>query len=82
MTVTNAIPYNPKSSKAEEFINHQEVLDTLRYAAENKNNVKLIDEILKKAAEKKGLSHRVAAVLLECDIHEMNKEIFALAMIF
>ncbi|HOA34429.1 MAG TPA: [FeFe] hydrogenase H-cluster radical SAM maturase HydG [Clostridiales bacterium] len=79
MTVTNAIPYNPKSSKAEEFINHQEVLDTLRYAAENKNNVKLIDEILKKAAEKKGLSHREAAVLLECDIPEKNKEIFALA---
>ena len=41
--------YNPKSHKAEEFINHEEVLDTLKYAQENKNNFELIDKILKKA---------------------------------
>ena len=41
--------YNPKSHKAEEFINHEEVLDTLKYAQENKNNIELIDKILKKA---------------------------------
>lgn len=40
--------YNPKSHKAEEFINHEEVLDTLKYAQENKNNIELIDKILKK----------------------------------
>ena len=79
MTAHDTVPYNPKSSKAEEFINHQEVLATLEYAAENKNNVELIDEILKKAATHKGLSHREAAVLLECDIEEKNQEIFALA---
>lgn len=79
MTALDTVPYNPKSSKAEEFINHQEVLATLEYAAENKNNVELIDEILKKAATHKGLSHREAAVLLECDIEEKNQEIFALA---
>ena len=41
--------YNPKSLKAEEFIDHQEILDTLAYADENKNNVELIDQILNKA---------------------------------
>lgn len=40
--------YNPKSHKAEEFINHEEALDTLKYAQENKNNIELIDKILKK----------------------------------
>ena len=40
--------YNPKSHKAEEFISHEEVLDTLKYAQENKNNIELIDKILKK----------------------------------
>ena len=71
--------YNPKSHKAEEFICHEEVLDTLRYAEENKNNVELIDKILEKARLGKGLLHREAAVLLDCEIEEKNKEIFALA---
>lgn len=71
--------YNPKSHKAEEFINHEEVLDTLKYAQENKNNIELIDKILKKAKLGKGLTHREAAVLLDCEIDEKNQEIFALA---
>ena len=71
--------YNPKSSKAEEFINHDEVLASLKYADENKNNIELIDKILEKAKSGKGLSHREAAVLLDCEIEEKNKEIFALA---
>ena len=37
--------YNPKSLKAEEFIDHQEILDTLAYADQNKDNVELIDQI-------------------------------------
>ncbi len=41
--------YNPKSLKAEEFINHDEILETIRYAKANKNNVELIDSILEKA---------------------------------
>ena len=41
--------YNPKSMKAEEFINDAEILDTLRYAEENKVNIELIDKILDKA---------------------------------
>ena len=71
--------YNPKSKIAEEFIDHEEVLASLKYAEENKNNVEVIDKILEKAKLGKGLSHREAAVLLDCEIEEKNKEIFALA---
>ena len=72
--------YNPKSHRAEEFICHEEVLDTLEYAQQNKNNIELIDKILAKAKLKKGLTHREAAVLLDCEIEEKNKEIYDLAM--
>lgn len=71
--------YNPASSKAEEFINHEEILETLKYAEENKNNITLIDIILEKARLRKGLSHREASVLLACEIPEKNQEIYALA---
>ena len=60
--------YDPKSHKAEEFINHEEVLASLDYAEKNKHNVELIDQIIAKAKLRKGLSHREAAVLLDCDI--------------
>ena len=71
--------YNPKSKKAEEFINHEEILDTLAYAEENKHNEALIEELIEKAKECKGLSYREASVLLACDIEEKNQEIYALA---
>jgi len=71
--------YNPKSLKAEEFISHHEVLDTLAYAEDNRHNTALIDSIIEKAKQRKGLSHREAAVLLDCDIQEKNQEIYALA---
>ncbi|MEY8427780.1 [FeFe] hydrogenase H-cluster radical SAM maturase HydG [Lachnospiraceae bacterium 46-15] len=71
--------YNAKSMKAEEFIGHQEIIDTLSYAEENRYNEKLIRQILDKAKERKGLSYREAAVLLDCGIEEMNQEIYALA---
>lgn len=71
--------YNPKSHNAEEFISHEEVLASLDYAQQNKNNISLIDEILNKARLKKGLSHREASVLLACEIPEKNEEIFKLA---
>ena len=72
-------PYNPHSQKAEEFINHEEILETLAYAEENKHNIPLIDSIIEKARLRKGLSHREAMVLLDCDIPEKNEEIYALA---
>ena len=71
--------YNPKSKKAEEFIDHQEILDTLEYAQQNRHNRELIDSLIEKAKECKGLSHREAAVLLECDLPEENEKIFKLA---
>ena len=67
--------YNPKSLKAEEFINHQEILDTLAYADAHKDDLALVDEILEKAKLRKGLSHREASVLLACNDPEKNKEI-------
>ena len=71
--------YNVKSKKAEEFISHEEILESLKYAKENKNNLELVDEILKKAGEMKGLSHREALILLLCDDKEKTEEIFKLA---
>lgn len=71
--------YDMKSSKAEEFINDGEILDTLQYAKNNKNNRELIESIIEKAREYKGLSHREAAVLLDCEIDDLNKEMYDLA---
>lgn len=79
--------YNPKSLKAEEFINNEEILETLAYADENKNNVELIDSILEKARPRKtatgcvcsGLTHREASVLLACEIPEKIEQIYKIA---
>lgn len=71
--------YNVKSKVATEFINDEEILDTLAYAKENKSNRELISNIVEKAKECKGLTHREAAVLLECDLEDENEKIFKLA---
>lgn len=71
--------YNAASKKADEFISHEEILETLAYADENKNNVELIDQIIEKAKLRKGLTHREASVLLACDLEEKNEEIYWLA---
>ena len=71
--------YNVMSPKAEEFISHEEILESLTYAQDNRNNRELIDKILDKARQKKGLSHREAAVLLDCELEDKNQEIYALA---
>lgn len=71
--------YDVNSKHAEDFINHEEILDTLAYADENKNNLPLIESLIEKAAKRKGLSHREASVLLACEDKEMNEKIFRLA---
>lgn len=71
--------YNPNSMKAEEFINHQEILDTLEYSDAHKNDRELILRILEKAKKRKGLSHRDASVLLMCEDEELNQQIYSLA---
>ena len=73
------IKYDPKSLKAEEFINDAEIRETLKYADENKDNLALVDQIIEKAKRRKGLSHREASVLLACDNEEKVQEIYNLA---
>ena len=71
--------YNVKSMKAEEFIDHGEIMDTLGYAEANKNNAELLDAIMAKAELRKGLSHREASVLLACENKERQEKLFRLA---
>ena len=71
--------YDPKSKHAEEFIDHQEILDTLAYADAHKTDAALIDQILDKARQRKGLSHREASVLLACELEDKVQEVYALA---
>ena len=71
--------YDVYSKHADDFINHEEILETLSYADENKANEALIDSILEKARLRKGLSHREASVLLACQMEEKNQEIYKLA---
>lgn len=71
--------YDPKSGIATDFIDDAEIRNSLEYAEKNKGNKELIDSILKKAWEMKGISHQEAAVLLECELEEENLEIQMLA---
>jgi 2-iminoacetate synthase len=71
--------YDVKSKRAEEFISHEEILESLKWAKANKSNDQLIRSVLEKARQMKGVSHREGALLLECDIEELNQEIYRLA---
>ena len=71
--------YNPKSHKAEEFIDDAEILATLEYARANSTNRPLIESIIEKAAQCKGLGHRDAAVLLECGLPDLREKVKSLA---
>ena len=71
--------YNLASKQAEEFINHEEILASIQYAQENKNNRELIRTLLTRAEDLKGLSHREALVLLECEEPDLVEEMFHLA---
>lgn len=71
--------YNVKSKKATEFIDDNEILETLKYAEENKSNRELINSLIERAKDCKGLTHREAAVLLECDQEDLNEKMFNLA---
>ena len=71
--------YDKYSLKAEEFINDEEIAKSLKYADENKDNLELIDRIIEKAKQRKGIDHREASVLLACENEEKLNEIYALA---
>ena len=72
--------YRPESGIAEEFIDDQEIKDTLAYADANKDNKKLILSIIEKAKKLKGISHREASVLLACEDKELIQKVFDLAI--
>lgn len=71
--------YKANSKIAEEFIDHREILETLEYAQVNKSNRPLIESLIDKATLCKGLTHREAALLLECDQPDLIERIFRLA---
>ena len=71
--------YNVMSPKAEEFISNEEILECLEYGEKNKANRPLIEEILEKASKMKGISHREAIVLLDCELEDLNQKIYGLA---
>ena len=71
--------FDSKSHKAEEFIDHEEIVATIAYAAKHKADRVLIESIIAKATECRGLSHREAAVLLECTLEDLNERIYSLA---
>ncbi len=71
--------YNVNSLKAEEFISDEEIQETLAYADQNCDNMELVDAIIEKARQRKGLNHREASVLLACQNEEKIKEIYELA---
>ena len=71
--------YDVKSKVAEEFIDDGEIVATMEYARANRHNRALIEHILDKAEAAKGITHREAAVLLECDLPDLNERMFALA---
>src|SRR5574344_1703099 len=71
--------YDRKSLKAEDFINDDEIQDTLKYAEMNSDNLELIDSIIEKAKLSKGLSHREASVLLACENKERIARMYDLA---
>ena len=71
--------YDPKSSKAEEFIHDGEIRETLEWAAANRTNLPLLESVIEKARECKGLNHREALLLLDCQDSACNEKIFALA---
>ena len=81
------IRYDVRSPRADDFINHQEILDTLAYAAMHRHDAALARSILEKAranltpAHDHGttLTHREASVLLACEDPEVNAEIRQLA---
>ena len=73
------IKYDVNSPKAEEFIHDGEIRATLEYAREHRADKALIEEILKKAEQGNGISHREAAVLIEVEDKEIEERMYAIA---
>ena len=70
--------YDPKSLRAEDFIDHDEVLASLEYANKYADNADIVDQIIEKARQRKGLTHREASVLLACTMPDKIQEMYSL----
>ena len=70
--------YNSTSKKAEEFINHEKILETLEYADAHKDDLEMMNQILEKGRKYQGLSYKEAMTLLECEDPAIIQQIFAL----
>ncbi|MBR0455175.1 MAG: [Firmicutes bacterium] len=70
--------YNSTSKKAEEFINDAKIKQTLAFAQAHKDDLELMQVILDKGREYKGLSYAEAATLLECEDPDIIQQIFDL----
>lgn len=71
--------YDVKSPNADDFINHQEIIDTLAYADMKAKDAAFVSSLLDKARKGKGLSHREASVLLACEDIELVSEMFEIS---
>lgn len=71
--------YDVKSPNADDFINHQEIIDTLAYADMQAKDTAFVSSLLDKARKGKGLSHREASVLLACEDTELVSEMFEIS---
>ena len=71
--------YNPSSPYAKEFIDHEEIMESLQEAEKESRNPERVAAILEKAALLKGLTHREAAILMDCDDPALEEKIYALA---
>lgn len=71
--------YDPMSPHAEDFINDDEIKATLEWSEANKNNAELVNSIIEKAKLRKGLNHREALLLLDCELPDEKERIFKLA---
>ena len=71
--------YNKMSAKAEEFINHDEIMATLEEANANRTNREMQEAILEKGRKMEGLDHREAAVLLMSELDDIRESFRQLA---
>ena len=73
------IIYAVKSAHAAEFIHDGELRATVEYAREHRDDKTLIEEILTKAEQGKGISHREAAILIEVRDKELEERMYSIA---
>ena len=68
--------YDIKSNIATDFIDHNEILESIAEAREKAADREYVESLIERSKDCKGLSHREAATLLECDDPELTQRIF------